>query len=115
RVRADTVIKSTDLVAQREVNGADVGAGRPHRPGDDRALRIACPTRSAGAGTSMCSTPSSASASTIAFTTAPSAGVVPPSPPPRSPSGWDVEGTSLISVVNGGSIAARGIAQSIIV
>jgi hypothetical protein len=53
---------------------------------------------------------SSASASTIALTTAPSAGVVPPSPPPRSPRGCDVDGTSLISVVNDGSMSARGTA-----
>ena len=39
-----------------------------------------------------------------------SMGVVPPSPPPRSPSGLDVEGTSLISVTKDGSVSARGIA-----
>ena len=38
---------------------------------------MACQTRSGVAGISMCSTPSSASASQIALTTAPSAGVVP--------------------------------------
>src|SRR2546425_8646242 len=76
----------------------------------DRASRIARHTRSDVAGISTCSTPSSASASTIAFTTAPRAGVVPPSPPPRRPRGCAVEGTSLISVANGGSISARGIA-----
>jgi len=36
-----------------------------------------------------------------------------PSPPPRKPKGWDVEGTSLISVVNEGSMSARGRAYSI--
>src|SRR5207249_6702560 len=51
-------------------------------------------TRSGVAGISTCSTPTSASASTIALTTAPSAGVVPPSPPPRRPSGLEVDGTS---------------------
>ena len=49
-------------------------------------------------GMSRCSTPNSARVSTTALTTAPSAGVVPPSPPPRNPSGLDVEGTSLSSV-----------------
>jgi hypothetical protein len=34
--------------------------------------------------------------------------VVPPSPPPRRPSGCEVEGTSLISFVNDGSMSARG-------
>jgi hypothetical protein len=33
---------------------------------------------------------------------------VPPSPPPRNPSGFEVEGTSLSSVTNDGSAAARG-------
>jgi len=44
----------------------------------------------------------------MALPTAPRAGVVPPSPPPRKPSGWAVEGTSLISVVKDGSMSARG-------
>src|SRR5262249_52166710 len=49
---------------------------------------IARHTRSGVSGMSRCSTPNSASASTTAFATAASAGVVPPSPPPRMPSGW---------------------------
>jgi len=67
-------------------------------------------TRSGVAGNSMCSTPNSASASTIAFATAASAGVVPPSPPARMPSGFVGEGTSLSSVENGGKWSARGMA-----
>ena len=56
----------------------------------------------------MCSTPNSASASTIAFATAASPGVIPPLLPPRMPSGFLVDGTSLISVSNDGSRFARG-------
>jgi hypothetical protein len=37
-------------------------------------------------------------------------GVMPPSLPPRMPSGLVVEGTSLISVRNSGKASARGIA-----
>src|SRR5690348_4458380 len=54
-------------------------------------------TRSGVAGISMCRTPSSASASTIALITAASAGVVPPSPPERTP-----------SLLVGGHFAERG-------
>ena len=50
------------------------------------------------------------SASTIAFATAASPGVIPPSLPPRMPSGFVVDGTSLISVSKAGSRSARGIA-----
>jgi len=64
--------------------------------------------RSAVAGSSICSTPNSASASTIAFATAASPGVIPPSLPPRIPSGFVVDGTSLISVSKPGSRSARG-------
>ena len=49
--------------------------------------RIARQTRSGVAGNSMCLTPKSDSASTIAFATAASPGVIPPSLPPRKPSG----------------------------
>ena len=49
-------------------------------------------------------------ASTIALATAASPGVIPPSLPPRIPSGFVVDGTSLISVSNAGSRSARGIA-----
>ena len=73
-----------------------------------RAVRIAFQTRWGEAGSSMCSTPNSASASTIAFVTAASPGVIPPSLPPRMPSGFVVDGTSLISVSNDGSRSARG-------
>src|SRR6185369_8552409 len=71
---------------------------------------IARHTRSGVSGMSRCSTPNSASASSTAFDTAASAGVVPPSPPPRMPSGWLAEGTSLISVSNIGSWSAGGMA-----
>jgi len=57
-------------------------------------------TRSGVAGISTCSTPISASASTMALTTAVSAGMVPPSPPPRRPSGLELDSTSLISVAS---------------
>src|SRR5712692_7987313 len=50
------------------------------------------------AGSSICSTPNSARASTIALATTASPGVMPPSLPPRIPSGLVVDGTSLISV-----------------
>src|SRR5262249_60617505 len=70
--------------------------------------RMASHTRSGVIGISMCSTPSSARASTTALTTAASAGVAPPSPPPRSPRGFEVDGTSLISVAKAGSVSARG-------
>jgi uncharacterized Ntn-hydrolase superfamily protein len=80
--------------------------GRRQRP----AARIARHTRSGVTGISRCSTPRWARASTTTLTTAPSAGVVPPSPPPRSPSGFEVDSTSLISVANDGSRSARGIA-----
>ena len=61
-----------------------------------RASRIARQMRSGVAGISMWLTPNSASASTIALITTPSAGVVPPSPAGRMPSGCVVDGTSLI-------------------
>src|ERR1700732_2587986 len=50
------------------------------------AARMACHTRSGVAGISIWWTPSSARASTIALITAANAGVVPPSPPERTPS-----------------------------
>jgi hypothetical protein len=40
----------------------------------------------------------------------PSAGVMPPSPPPRNPKGCVVDGTSLMSVAKNGKSLARGIA-----
>ena len=49
-------------------------------------------------------TPRSASASTTALMITPSAGVMPPSPPPRKPSGWLVDGTSLSAVTNDGKV-----------
>jgi len=57
-----------------------------------RAVRIAVQTRSGVAGSSICSTPNSASASTIALATAASPGVIPPSLPPRIPKGFVVDG-----------------------
>jgi hypothetical protein len=56
----------------------------------------------------MWRTPNSASASTIALITAASAGVVPPSPPERTPSLFDGERTSLSAVAKKGSVSARG-------
>jgi hypothetical protein len=53
-------------------------------------------TRSGVVGNSIRSTPNSASASTTAFATAASPGVMPPSLPPRIPSGFVVDGTSLL-------------------
>src|SRR5260370_451808 len=84
----------------------------------DRALapplvladRMARQTRSGVAGISMWVTPNSASASTTALITAPSAGVVPPSPAGRMPSGCVGLGTSLSSVAKKGRVSARGIA-----
>ena len=75
-----------------------------------RAAEIARQMRSLVAGISMWVMPNSASASTMALITAPSAGVTPPSPPERTPSGFVVDGISLISVANDGTVSARGIA-----
>lgn len=66
--------------------------------------------RSGVAGISMCVTPYSAKASTTALITTPNAGVVPPSPAGRIPSGCVVQGTSLISVSKNGKLSARGMA-----
>jgi hypothetical protein len=54
--------------------------------------------------------PRSASASTIALMTAASAGVVPPSPPERTPSLFVGEGSSLSAVAKNGTVSTRGIA-----
>src|SRR5207249_7614074 len=89
-LRLHRVVENSRFVALEP----EPGSPPPRLPYRGRwASRIARQTRSDVAGSSMCSTPSSASASTIAFNTAPSAGVVPPSPPPRKPRGWEVEGT----------------------
>src|SRR5262249_7162842 len=97
RTRGGLLRKRHALAVQQEVER------RLHR-------WIARHPRSGVSGMSRCSTPNSASASTTAFATAASAGVVPPSPPPRIPNGLLAEGTSLISVSNIGSWSARGIA-----
>src|SRR5262249_30882305 len=76
----------------------------------DFPSRIARQIFSGVSGMSMWVTPKSRSASTTAFTTAPSAGVVPPSPPARTPSGLVGEATSISSVRNDGSPSARGMA-----
>ena len=54
--------------------------------------------RAGVAGNSTCVSPNSRSPSTIALAIAPSAGVMPPSPPPRRPRGCVVDGTSLMAV-----------------
>ena len=46
----------------------------------------------------------------MALITAASAGVVPPSPPERTPSRFEGDGTSLSAVFNSGEASARGIA-----
>ena len=46
----------------------------------------------------------------MALITAASAGVVPPSPPERTPSRFVGAGTSLSAVAKNGSVSARGIA-----
>src|SRR5712671_6936448 len=74
------------------------------------AARMACHTRSGVAGISIWWTPSSARASTIALITAANAGVVPPSPPERTPRRFEGDGTSLSAVFKGGKVSARGIA-----
>jgi len=58
----------------------------------------------------MWRTPNSLRASTIALITTASAGVVPPSPPERTPSRLVGEGTSLSAVLKCGKVSARGIA-----
>jgi hypothetical protein len=70
---------------------------------------MACHTRSGVAGISIWWTPSSARASTIVLITAANAGVVPPSPPERTPSLFVGVGTSLSAVSKNGSVSARGI------
>src|SRR5205085_4081757 len=75
-----------------------------------RPSSIARHTRSGVAGISICVTPNSRSASTTALMTAASAGVVPPSPPARTPSGLVGDGISINSVANEGKTSARGIA-----
>src|SRR5271166_1974043 len=75
-----------------------------------RAAWMARHTRSGVAGISMWRTPSSESASTMALMTPASAGVVPPSPPERTPSRLVGEGTSLSAVFSSGKMSARGIA-----
>jgi hypothetical protein len=54
--------------------------------------------------------PDWARASTIALITAADAGVVPPSPPERTPSLLVGVGTSLSAVERNGNVSARGIA-----
>jgi hypothetical protein len=54
--------------------------------------------------------PPHAEARALAFATAASPGVMPPSLPPCMPSGLVVDGTSLISVRNSGRLSARGTA-----
>src|SRR5215472_12874779 len=49
----------------------------------------------------------------MALMTAARAGVVPPSPPERTPSRFDGDGTSLNAVFSAGNVSARGIALSI--
>src|SRR5436190_10598292 len=71
---------------------------------------IARQTRSDVAGISICVTPHSDSASTTALMTTPNAGVVPPSPAGRMPSGCVGLGTSESSVSKNGTMSAFGIA-----
>src|ERR1700678_4521035 len=63
--------------------------------------------RSGVAGISTWRTPNSLSASTIALMVTASAGVVPPSPAGRMPSGWVGVGTSLMPVSKNGNTSAR--------
>src|SRR5205814_3770996 len=94
-----------DIVV-REIDMLDLDEGCAHSSSIGLPFaRIARQTRSGVAGSSMCSMPS---ASQIALMTVASAGVVPPSPPPRRPSGWLAAGTSLSSVMKNGSMSARG-------
>src|SRR5207302_7552551 len=74
---------------------------------------IARQTRSGVAGISIWVTPHSDSASTTALMTTPNAGVVPPSPAGRMPSGCVGLGTSDNSVSKNGTMSAFGIASSI--
>ena len=71
---------------------------------------IARHTRSGVAGIGTSRTPKSRSASTTALITAGGAPVVPPSPPPLTPSGLLGASTSLFSHTNDGNISARGMA-----
>src|SRR5215469_1165657 len=82
---------------------------RPYSRRPDKACAdpMARQTRSGVAGISIWLTPNSPSASTIALMTAPSAGVVPPSPAGRMPSGCVGVGTSLSSVEKNGTVSAR--------
>jgi len=100
----------SNLAASQRIALA-LGHSPPHNlpAAAERSARMARHTRSGVAGISMCRTPRPASASTIALITAASAGVVPPSPPERTPSLFEGAGTSLSAVAKNGTVSARGI------
>src|SRR5262249_17229435 len=88
------------------LNSSGLAQGEPEILLGGQAVRlpvwIARQIRSDVTGISRCSTPYSASASTSALTATASAGVVPPSPPPRTPRRLVGDGTSLIAVTKDG-------------
>jgi hypothetical protein len=87
-------------------------AGHSWRAGQERARasRIARQTRSGVTGMSRWRTPSGASASLTAFSSAGRAPTVPASPTPLAPSGLTLVGTSWWPTSKGGMSSARGIA-----
>src|SRR4051794_19296735 len=72
------------------------------------ALRIARQTRSDVVGISMCRTPRCETASTTAFCTAGVAPIVPASPIPLTPNGFNGLGVAMSTNVKSGSSAALG-------
>ena len=80
----------------------------PPEPLPDRDAWIAAQTRSGVAGMSMSVTPRGASASTTAFITAGVAAIVPASPMPFTPSGFDGLGVTVWSSSMLGTSAADG-------
>src|SRR5262245_17331038 len=76
-------------------------SGRSRDP--PRAAQMAFHTRCGVAGMSMCSMPSSESASTTAFISTAELGVIPASPPPLTRSALPLVGSSVSSISMGGS------------
>src|SRR6478609_2946995 len=95
------------LAGEGRVGYSARNSAKPNQP---RAARIAAHTRSGVVGISICLTPSGASASSTALTTAGRAPTVPASPAPLAPNGLSLVGHGLLSTFINAMSAARGIA-----